>query len=79
MTSMSHQVDCAEQGYESNNWCCVCASNRILRKSESKWARRAEKNGICNLSKGSETVHGMEWYTYENANAETIQNSLRVA
>jgi hypothetical protein len=76
---MSRQVDRAEQEYESNNWCCVYASDRKLRKSESKWARRAEKNSICYLSKGSEMVHDMSWYTYENTNKETIHNRLCVA
>jgi hypothetical protein len=80
MTSMSPQVvDCAAQEYESNNWCCVCASDPILRKSESKWAWRAEEDSIRYLSKGSEMVHDMLWYTYENTNAEAIHNSLRVA
>jgi len=76
---MRRQVDCAEQEYGSNNWGCVYAGDRILRKSESKWARRAEKNSICYLSKGSEMVHDMLWYTYENTNEETIYNSLCVA
>jgi len=76
---MRRQVDCAEQKYGSNNWCCVYGSDRILRKSESKWARRAEKNSICYLSKVSEIVRDMLWYTYENTNREANHNSLCVA
>jgi hypothetical protein len=76
---MSRQVDHAEQEYESNNWCCVRASDPILRKPEPKWAWRAEEDSICYLSKGSEMVHDVLWYTYENTNAETIHNSLGVA
>ena len=49
---MSRQADCAKQEYESDNWRCVCASDSILRESESKWARGAEKDTICYLSKG---------------------------
>jgi hypothetical protein len=74
---MSRQVDRAEQEYESNNWCRVRASDPILRKSEPKWAWRAEKDSICYLSKGSKVVHDVLWYTYENTNAEAIHNSLR--
>jgi hypothetical protein len=76
---MSRQVYCAEQEYGINNWCCVYASDRVLRKSESNRGRRAEKYSICYLSNGSEMVHDMSWYTYENANGETIHNSLCMA
>src|SRR5260221_12706356 len=79
MTPMSRQVDCAEQEYGSNNWGKVYGSDRILRKSESKWARRAEKYTIGYLSKGSEMLHEMVWYTYKDTNEETIHNSLCAA